>query len=280
MAVLVLKLVLCPTLVGAASLVQRRWGHALGGRLVGLPLTTGPFLAFLGVQYGAGVAARGAAGVIAGQMAVVTFTRAYAGLAGRHTWGISLGGAAVTSVVSTAIVAALPIPLWTLVLVVAASLAYALATCPAGESAAGPLRVVPARWELPLRIVLVATLVVTLTGSALVLGERLAGILATLPVIASVLAPTTHRSMGAAAAQGLVRGVLASMWASVAFAATVAYTVRPLGLELSLCLAVVAAIVVQAAAEGIAGAGAGVQLSTVEGGGALSAKSAPPRERG
>lgn len=274
MGVLVLKLVLCPTLVTAASMVQRRWGHVLGGRLVGLPLTTGPFMLFLGLQYGVDVAARGAAGVIAGQMAVVAFTRAYAGLAARRSWGVSLAGAAVTSLAATAVVAVLPIPLWTLLLVVAVSLGAALATCPRGDAAARAVGV-PARWELPLRVGLVATLVVTLTGSALVLGERLAGILATLPVIASVLAPTTHRSVGPAAAQGLVRGVLASMWASVAFAATVAYTVQRLGLWLSLSLAVLTAIVTQTLADRVAA----LQMSTVEGGGALSAKSAPPRER-
>ena len=42
MALLVLRLTLVPTTVLVASIVQRRLGPALGGRVVGWPLTTGP----------------------------------------------------------------------------------------------------------------------------------------------------------------------------------------------------------------------------------------------
>src|SRR5215218_6073961 len=34
-----------------ASLAVRRWGDAIGGWLVGLPLTSGPVAAFLAIQY-------------------------------------------------------------------------------------------------------------------------------------------------------------------------------------------------------------------------------------
>ncbi len=36
------KLVASPLLIWAASLVGRRWGQAVAGWLVGLPLTSGP----------------------------------------------------------------------------------------------------------------------------------------------------------------------------------------------------------------------------------------------
>ena len=38
----VLKLVLTPTLIGAASLAGRRWGPAVSGWLVGFPFTSAP----------------------------------------------------------------------------------------------------------------------------------------------------------------------------------------------------------------------------------------------
>lgn len=44
---LALKLVLAPALIGAASLAGRRWGPAVSGWLVGLPLTSGPIAFFL-----------------------------------------------------------------------------------------------------------------------------------------------------------------------------------------------------------------------------------------
>ena len=42
MPVLALKLILTPLLIGGASLAARRWGPAIGGWLVSLPLTSGP----------------------------------------------------------------------------------------------------------------------------------------------------------------------------------------------------------------------------------------------
>ena len=44
--VLILKLILAPLLVAAATLTTRRWGARIGGLLMGLPLTTGPIFVF------------------------------------------------------------------------------------------------------------------------------------------------------------------------------------------------------------------------------------------
>jgi O-antigen/teichoic acid export membrane protein len=49
----VLKLVLTPLLIAAASLARRRWGHAVSGWLLGLPLTSGPVAFFLAIERGA-----------------------------------------------------------------------------------------------------------------------------------------------------------------------------------------------------------------------------------
>ncbi len=47
MNLLLLKLVLSPLLLLMATLAVRRWGAAVGGLLVGLPLTSGPVSIFL-----------------------------------------------------------------------------------------------------------------------------------------------------------------------------------------------------------------------------------------
>jgi hypothetical protein len=47
---LLLKLVLTPALIALASLAGRRWGHAVSGWIVALPLTTGPIVFFLGLS--------------------------------------------------------------------------------------------------------------------------------------------------------------------------------------------------------------------------------------
>ncbi len=52
MLLLLVKVVLAPLVVAAATLAQRRWGPAVGGRLVGLPLTAAPLLVLLAVTDG------------------------------------------------------------------------------------------------------------------------------------------------------------------------------------------------------------------------------------
>jgi hypothetical protein len=49
MNTLVFKLVATPLLIQPASLAGRRWGPAIGGWLVGLPLTSGPIAFFLAI---------------------------------------------------------------------------------------------------------------------------------------------------------------------------------------------------------------------------------------
>ena len=46
----ILKLILAPVIIGGASLAGRRWGPAVSGWLVGLPLTSGPVIFFLALS--------------------------------------------------------------------------------------------------------------------------------------------------------------------------------------------------------------------------------------
>jgi hypothetical protein len=52
MSLLAVKLVVTPVMVLAASLAARRWGDAVGGWLVGLPLISGPISVFLAIEQG------------------------------------------------------------------------------------------------------------------------------------------------------------------------------------------------------------------------------------
>src|SRR5262249_59870588 len=86
------------------------------------------------------------------------------------------------------------------------------------------------------------TLVASLLGAARVLGTHLAGILATTPVILTVLSPATHRADGPSSAAALTRGALASMPASVVFVAVLSYTLLPFGAWAAFGLALVALV--------------------------------------
>jgi hypothetical protein len=65
-AILALKLVLTPLLVGLASLAGRRWGPEIGGWLLGAPFTSVPVAFFLALSPGQRFAATAALGIMAG----------------------------------------------------------------------------------------------------------------------------------------------------------------------------------------------------------------------
>ncbi len=227
MVALALRLALTPCTVLLATLVQRRLGPALGGRVVGLPLTTGPFLLLLSLGPGPGGAAHAAAGVVAGQLSVVGFCVAYGQLAdGRRPW-VALTGALAGAAAGTGISALIPMT-GLLVVLVLATIAVGLLTWPTVDGPPPPARA-ERLWETPVRMAVSGTLVACLLGLAQVLGPHLAGLLSTMPVLLTVLASATHRGDGPAAAIALVRGALASMPASVLFVAVLAGTLVPLG---------------------------------------------------
>ena len=66
MATFLFKLILSPLLIGAVSVLGRRWGPAISGWLIGLPLTSGPVVLFLALDQGTVFAAHGRPGDHAG----------------------------------------------------------------------------------------------------------------------------------------------------------------------------------------------------------------------
>jgi hypothetical protein len=226
--VLLLKLAIAPLSVLVASLAARRLGPTLGGRLIGLPLTTGPFLLLLAIGPGDAAAARAAGGTVAGEIAVVVFCVGYGWLSRDRSWPAAVSLSLLLAGVCAATLGVLGLPPWAAAGVVLAAIAVGLVGWPATAVASTTPRT-PQRWETPLRMVSTGAVVGGLGGAAVVLGPYVAGMLATWPVILSVMAPTTQRSAGPAAAAALVRGSLATMAGTVVFVATLSYTLVPLG---------------------------------------------------
>jgi len=237
-----LKLVLTPLLIGAASLAGRRWGQAVSGWLVGLPLTSGPIAFFLALDQGAGFAAAAAAGSIMGALAEVAFCLAYAWLAARRWWIALAAGCAGFSAVA-ALLQWLAPPALPLVLVVFAVLVLALSLVP--REAERAARSSPPAWDIPARMVVTTALVLAITGFAHVLGARLSGLLAAFPVYAGILTVFAHRLHGAAAAVQVLRGLLLGLFAFVAFFVVLGAALEPLGVALAFTAATATALAVQ-----------------------------------
>jgi hypothetical protein len=93
---------------------------------------------------------------------------------------------------------------------------------------------------------LTAAMIVGISVAAGRFGPAVAGALAALPTVASVLAVSTHRQHGADAVLDLLHGMLGGMAAFVLFCAVVALLVEPAGVVVAFVLATAAALLVQA----------------------------------
>src|SRR5512142_2316329 len=83
---LLLKLLLTPIIIAAATLVARRWGERIGGLLIGLPLTSAPVSIFFAVEQGQKFASSAAKSAILGLIPVAVFCTGYAQSARSLPW--------------------------------------------------------------------------------------------------------------------------------------------------------------------------------------------------
>jgi len=100
-------------------------------------------------------------------------------------------------------------------------------------------------WDLPARMVLPRCSSSRITGSATALGPRLSGLLATIPLYASILAGFGHTLVGPRAAIDVWRGLLFGLFGFGAFYLSLALFLEPLGIA-AFAIAIAAAVVMQA----------------------------------
>jgi hypothetical protein len=245
---LTLKLVLTPALIGAATLAGRRWGQAVGGWLVGLPLTTGPVAFFIALDHGAAFGAAAVMGSLVGAVAEAAFSVAYAWSAVRGPrlldgWPPALLAGSAAYAATALVLQPLGLGPVALAVVVVGALALSLRLMPAGGGGATAARA--PRWDLPARMVLATAVVLALTALAPWLGARLAGLLATYPLFAAILTAFGHRVQGAGAALGVLRGLLFGLFSVAGFCLVLALGLVPLGIAAAFAAAIAVALLVQ-----------------------------------
>lgn len=238
------KLILTPLLVASTSVAGRRWGPALSGWLVALPLTSGPIALFIAVESGAEVARQAAAGSLLGASAQVAFAAAYTVVARRFGWGLSLTAAALAFfAVGFAVPPMPPIVLYGLLVV---AVAVYLATLGRRSGRARSL-VTPPAWDIPARVIVATALVVVISSLAPVIGGRFSGILATFPVYAAVLATFAHVTYGPGEAADVLRGLATGLLGFGAFFLALGYLLGVTGIPASFAGALAVGFAVQAA---------------------------------
>lgn len=235
---LALKLLLTPTVMVGATLAGRRWGGAVSGWLVGLPLTSGPLALVLALEHGRHFAARTAAGSLSGAIAEAAFCVGWAFGGRLPLLAASLGFAAAAAVVQT-------LPAAALFGCVPIALLLALRALPPFPARAETAVRHP-RWDLPARALVATGLVLALAAAATTLGARLTGLLAVYPLYSAVLAAFALRREGRRAAVGLLRGLLVGLFSFAAFYSVLALLLPRVSVAGAFACAIAAALTVQA----------------------------------
>jgi hypothetical protein len=248
MNLLTLKLILTPTLIGLASLAGRKWGHAVSGWIVALPLTAGPIVFFLALSHDAAFAAETAGGILMGCLSLVVFTIVYSRLALRFGWLPTLAVSSVSFFAMTALLGTARIGLvvlWPLVLL-CLFIAYRL--LPTARLTSSAAQELPGWWDIPLRMLIATGFVLAITWLAPLIGPHLAGLLVPFPLFTATLAAFAQHQYGGAAALSVLQGMLLGLFSYASFMFTLAMALVPAGMLAAFGMAILVVVVLQGVA--------------------------------
>jgi hypothetical protein len=242
---LLLKLLLAPLLVVGSSVAGRRWGAAVAGTLVALPIVAGPILFITCLEQGPRFGARAASASLLGLVSLAVFTVVFARASRRVGWVGALAAAWSATLALDLGLARLTVPPFAAFAVVLAAAWLALRVFPTApaEAPAAPPRW--PWWDLPGRAVATAALVVAVTTAAERVGPALTGVLAPFPIATSVVAAFVLAQQGTDGAVRTLRGVPRGLLGFAVFCLLVAVLVERLGTPATFAVAVAATLAVQ-----------------------------------
>lgn len=244
MNILTLKLILAPIIIGTASLAGRRWGPAVSGWVVGLPLTSGPVIFFLAISHDIPFAANAIRGTLSGGFSLIAFCLVHAWLATKFNWRIATAGSLSTFSVITLLLQNLSLSLFPLFVLVALVISLGVWLMPKQEAeqvAASTLN----QWDIPARILVGTSFILFVTGIAPIIGPRLTGLLTTFPLFAGILAVFAQRQQGADGAIHVLRGLTLGLFAFAGFYLVLGLLIENTSLAVSFGYATLIALIIQ-----------------------------------
>lgn len=242
MLILAFKLLITPILIGLVTLAGRRWGGAVSGLLIGLPLTSGPISFILAYQFGAEFASQAAIGGLLGQISICIFCLTYSRVSQFWNWQATSIAAITAFLISTFIWNTAS---WQLLpAFIALLIAIVLAPRFMPDHVEVQRVFIAPRWDLPARIICATGFVLVLTTVADTLGPQLSGLIAPFPVFGVVFAAFSHAQQGSQATSRLLRGIVLGSGSYAAFFLIVGAALPQLGIALTYLLAPLLAITV------------------------------------
>jgi hypothetical protein len=210
------------------------------------PAIVGPLLLIAATTHGPAFAARSAIGVLLGLFALSGFAVVYAWVSRSRGWIAALAAGWMVAA-GLSFVASTFEPTMAAALVVAVA-SLTLATWALPRPPERPPGTPTRDLQVAARMGLAFALVTLLTLAADRFGAVVSGLLAALPVLASILVCSTHHQHGSAAATKFLQGMLTGLGSFVAFCAVIAELVTSIGTPAAFALALVCAV----AAQGVA----------------------------
>jgi hypothetical protein len=205
---LVVKMLTSGVIVVVVSILVERAGPFLGAMVATLPVSAGPAYIFLALDHDAAFVAKSALSSLAINAAVAPFIAVYALLAQGSGVVLCLGAAFAVWLVFAAAVFGIPWTLpWALALNVA-TFTVAFVVTRRYLNVAAQNRAGSRWWDVPVRAVLVMGVVAAVVLTARLIGPRIAGIAALVPVVLTSVVVVLHpRQGGQTAAAVLVNGL-------------------------------------------------------------------------
>lgn len=236
---LVAKTFAAPFLIWLLTFVGRRFGPAVSGLLMGIPLITGPVSLFSAIEQGEAFAVEAAAANLVGQISTCLFCFAFARAAPHLGAARSALAGVGAFLAATVLWNVFDWGLWPACALLLVTIVLMQRLMPIHPHVVRSFAI--PRWDLPVRLAVSATFVVIMTQIAGVIGPQLSGLIAPFPTFVLILAVFTHREAGGAAAANLARGVVLGSLSFTAFFMCVGLGLPRFGLWVYLLAAIASA---------------------------------------
>lgn len=239
---LFLKIIIVPFFILLVTLAGRKWGTKVAGILGGMPVVAGPIVVLLALEQGQSFGIQAATTAIISVVPLLVFGVIYCWVSLKFNWFVSIIGAALSwlAVANVLLIFTLDVPMALGITFIGLSIAPLLL-----PNILPPQNLANKSNDLKWRLIAGAVLTLTVTQSALLLGERWSGMLAVFPVIGSVLAVFTHQALGAEYVTLLYRGLMRGLYSLAIFFCILALGWVNFSFWSSVTMAIIAAILMQ-----------------------------------
>jgi uncharacterized membrane protein (GlpM family) len=234
---LVAKMTVTALFLVGATFTAERAGPVVGGMISTLPISAGPAYVFLSLDHDVSFISAAALGSFVINSAICVFALTYAALAQRCRLATSVG---IGLVVWFAFAAILRLFAWTTTTAILFNIVvFAICLVVGNRFRHAKMPLATRRWyDIPLRAVMVATLVAVIIVLSESFGAVLTGILTAFPIVLLSLMLILHPRLGGPATAAVLANGMLGLVGFASFCLVLHLAVVPLGFAAGFCLAV------------------------------------------